>query len=286
LGVALAILAFPAIGTTIECRAAAGENHLYDRWQLSGSTALVLMNTKLRIDARDGTVGTELDLEDDLGFSPTKVEPRIALRWRPGRRHEIEAGYLFARRSSEATLDRTITVGDTIFDANADVQGLYDSDYASLTYRFAFNAEEGRQLGVGLGLGAYLLDFGVDALATATAEGEERSVDYSSEKSFIGPTGTLGLYGRFRVGESWYIEADARALYASIDRFEATVLDANGAARWYVSSKIALEAGYALSFIDVDVGPPTDGDGIINLDTSAKLQFSQQNFRLGLVWSP
>src|SRR5689334_2031077 len=82
----------------------ARESHLYDPFQLSGYIALLDLSTKVQVNSSDGTIGTEVDVENDLGAPKWVWEPAVSFRWRPGRRHELELGYLFARRSHEKGL--------------------------------------------------------------------------------------------------------------------------------------------------------------------------------------
>ena len=87
-------------------------SHLYDKFQVSASGTLLVLATKIRIDPDSGE-GTEIDVGDNLGIGSTTLQPRLALRWRPGRRHEIEGGYQWAKRSGEAVLQDTIVFRDT-----------------------------------------------------------------------------------------------------------------------------------------------------------------------------
>jgi hypothetical protein len=251
---------------------------LYDKFEVNVSATGIFVNSKIRIDGSDGP-GTEIDAEDDLGLAKLKLQPRASLRWRPGRRHELELGYQFARRTGETTLQRTIDFGDSTYVLGTDVHSQLNSDQAFLTYRFAFLAKERSQVGAGLGLGALLVDTRLQAL------GDDEVVDWTQEKKVTAPVGSLGLFGRFLSGDRWYFEVDARYFAVIIDRYDAQVLDLGAAARYFLSPSFGIEAGYGGSGIEVDVGPK---DTIIDRETLAggRLKFSLQNVRLGLVWLP
>jgi hypothetical protein len=242
----------------------------------------VILNSDIRIDGADGT-GTDIDVEDDLGMEKTKIQPRFSLRWRPGRRHELEGGYQWARRNADKTLARDINFGDSTFTAGADIHSVFNTDLAFLTYRFAFTAKERTQIGAALGLGVLFLDVGVEALGTGSGPLSGRSFDVS--KSVKGPLGSLGLYGRFLAGDSWQFELDARALKISIDRFHPRVLEAGGAARYYFSKSFAAELGYAASGIRVVVDPKTFENGSQGI-VSGEIKYSLQSVRLGVVIVP
>jgi hypothetical protein len=252
---------------------------LYDKLQVSFSLPLVILNADVRIDSKDGTIGTEVDAEEDLGLPTTNVEPRLALRWRLGRRHEVETGYQFVRRSVERTLERNIEFGDTTFDVGLRVKSTMDTDQAFLTYRFALMAHERTQVGVGLGLGAVFAKLELDGLSNSG------TVTISQHKSITGPLGSLGLYGRFLSGDRWYFEADARYVKVDIGRLDARIAELNGAARYSLSRLVALEAGYGISAVKLDIGPKTRITGEEGI-FSGLIKYSLQNVRLGVVLVP
>ena len=282
-GTFLAVLGLLFLGALpVAAQNAKQKANLYDKFQLNLSVTGVILNSDIRIDGSGGT-GTDIDVEDDLGMEKTKIQPRFSLRWRPGRRHELEGGYQWARRNADKRLSRDIEFGDSSFTAGADIHSTFNTDLAFLTYRFAFMAKERTQIGAALGLGVLFLDVGVEALGTGTGPGAGRSFEVG--KKVKGPLGSLGLYGRFLAGDSWQFEVDARALKISIDRFHPRVLEAGGAARYYFSQKFALELGYAASGIRVVVDPKTFENGSTGI-VSGEIKYSLQSVRLGAVIVP
>ncbi len=252
-------------------------NHLYDRFQVSASGSLLWLGSDIRIDGKNGSFGTDLDVEDDLGMPDTKLQPRFSFRWKPGRKHQLELGYQFARRSASKVLERTIAIGDTTFDAGVQVNTSFGTDNAFLTYRYAFVADERKQLGVGLGLGAFFFDVGVDALAGVGSQ----TVSYTGGRSFVGPTAALGLFGRFRTGDRWYLEPDVRYLQVSVDRVTGKVVEGSLLAQYYLSPKVGIEGGIGIKAVEIDVDPETDGG--FGPSIGARVKYSESQFRLGVV---
>jgi hypothetical protein len=250
--------------------------NLYDRLQVGASVTTVILNTNIRVDGSSGN-GTDVDAEDDLGLQKSRFEPRFALRWRPGRRHEFEVGYQFARRSAERVLDRDITFGDSTYPANADVATKFNSDQGFFAYRFAFLAKPRTQVGLVIGGGALFLNAALDAV------GSGGQVQYSQSQKVTGPIGSLGLYGRFLSGTRWSWEAEARYVRVSIDRFTAQVAEGGGAVRYTAWSHVTFEGGYGVSAIQVDIDPTSSsGSG----SRSGRIKYSLQNIRLGVVLIP
>lgn len=259
---------------------AQARNHLYDKFQVFASGSSVILNSNVRVDGQQN--GTDLDAEDDLGLDQFKLQPRGMLRWRPGKRHELEIGYQFARRSGQKILERDFTIGDSVFTAGLDAKTTFDTDQAFFAYRFAFLAKENTQVGVALGLGALFLDVGVDAVATVSNGGGSASGRISQSRSLTGPLGSIGLFGRFHLGKEWYLDTEARGVSVSIDRFTARVLEGGGALRYHFAQHWGGEFGYGVSAIRVTVEPKEDGVA----EFEGQLKYSLQNVRIGLIWVP
>jgi hypothetical protein len=265
-----------ALGAAPAAQAQSSIGNLYNKWQIDLSGAMVLMGSTIRVDGANGE-GTDVD-SDVLGLSKSRLEPRISARWRPGHKHELELGYQYARRDAEKTLDREVIFNDSTYDVGANIKTNFRTDQAFLTYRFALKAAERSQLGLGIGIGLLPFKFEIDALGSVNG-GEE--VTSSGEKSLLGPTASIGAYGRWLLGERWYIESDLRGIKIKIDRLHASVVEANLAGRYFLSPKFAADLGYGISSIRLEVDPRDSGKGF-----SGKIKYPLQHVRLGMVFTP
>jgi hypothetical protein len=258
------------------------KNHLHDRFQLSISGAQVWLGPKVRVDAGNGTPGTDIDGKD-VGASNSTLEPRLALRWRLGTRHELDVGYQFARRDGGRVLAETIYVADTSFAAGLRIESAFKADQAFLNYHFAFRVRERSQIGAALGVGVLFFHVDIDAISGATSGGPDTTITpYSASKGINVPTLSLGLYGRWRTGDRWYIESDARALKFAYGRVGVLVLEGGAAARYFVKPRFGVELGYGLSGLRVTLDPKTDGTPSV----TGRLRFTLQNLRLGVIATP
>jgi hypothetical protein len=271
IGVAVVAL----VGATPQARAQS-TSRLYDKWQIDLSGSVLVMGTDIRVDGSN-TDGTEIDGEDVLGLSREKIQPRVSARWRPGRRHEIELGYQFARRTGEKSLDRDIVIADSTYAVGLDLKTTLRTDQVFVAYRFAIRARERTQIGVGVGAGVFPFKLEVDRLVSAGGS----EVASSNERSLTGPFGSVGVYGRFLLGDRWYLEGDLRGIAVEIDRFEAGVVEGNLAGRYFLSDKWAMELGYGISAVTLTVNPPEDREGFFG-----KLDYPVHHIRLGVVLSP
>lgn len=257
--------------------AQAPRNHLYDKLQLNASATLLIYSTDLRIDPDSGN-GTTVNVESSLGLETTNLRPRLDGRLRLGRRHELEAGFQWATRSSQKVLGDTLTIGDSTFAAGLRVAVNLTTSQAFLAYRFAILAKERTQLGIGVGIGAILMHEDIDALAGTTSGGPDTAiVQFSHEKTFPWPTFSAGTYGRFRLGTRWYVGADARGVYLKIREFTATIFEGGGTVSYFFSNGVGAELGYTINAYSVAL------DHNEWSDFSGKLKYTCQGVRAGII---
>jgi hypothetical protein len=258
--------------------------HLYPKFELTASGSVNLFSTVVRADptAHPG-LGTEVSFENDLGSARDNFEPRGTLRWRPGRRHELEVGYLRAVRSSDRVLDRTLNFRDTSFAVGATIASSLRTSQAFLNYRYAFRVRPNSQIGAALGIGVLFLKASLNA--TVAAGGGPTTGDSATSK-LNGPVASVGLYGRFRAGETWYLEADGRGVYVAISNFTGTVVEGGLAARKFLSNAFGLELGWNIGFYKVTFDRPASGSGFLGSGFTGSVKYTVNTFRAGIVFQP
>jgi hypothetical protein len=257
-------------------------SHLYDKFQASASGTLLLLGTTIRIDPDNGE-GTEINLEDNLDIGSTTLQPRLALRWRPGRRHELEGGYQWAKRSGETVLQDTIVFRDTAYAAGLRVNTEAGTSQMFLAYRYAIMAKEKTQIGAAVGIGLIFLRSEIAAVAGATAGGPDTAIAQFSRKGNVnGPNASIGGYGRFQLSDKWYVEGDLRGIYIKIDNIKARVVELGGAGRYFLSDKVGLELGYNLGFYGVEI----DGtENFAGIERTGKISYTVNGWRVGGVYA-
>ncbi len=257
-------------------------NHLYDKFELGAYLSDAVLSTSIRIDNADGTRGTDVNLST-LGIPTSAVGPMFDATWKPGRRHELSLFYVGIGRSGTNTIVDTIFFADTSFAAGAKISSKFAAPTVGLTYRFAIMAKPNTQLGVQVGLGIIFFDVELNALAGATGGGADTTtVQYGVKENLAGPTASLGVFGKFRVGKKWYLQANGGAIGATVSNISATTWTVGGGVRYFFSNRFGIDGGYNFSGIDVTISNSGDG-GLLDPGFDGKISYTFQTFRLGVV---
>jgi hypothetical protein len=280
----LTLAALLTVTLTVVGSAQELDPHLYPRFELAASGTLLILGENIRIDPKDSPDdGTEFDAEDALGVPGESFQPRATFRWRPGRRHELEVGYQRVVRSSEKVLTDTIAFADTTFAAGLRINSNIKTSQAYLTYRYAFRVRPTSQIGAAIGLGAIFFGTDLTATAGATAGGADTTiVPFTRTGSFTGPTGSLGLYGRFKLGDRWYLDSDLRGLYLKIQNFKAEVVELGASGRYFFSPGFGAELGYQLGWYKVTLERAPDS-GFLGIGVAGSVKYTVSGFRGGVV---
>jgi hypothetical protein len=91
----------------------------------------------------------------------------------------------------------------------------------------------------------------------------------------------VGLYGRFQLGDRWYLESDLRGMFTEIDGYRIEILEAGVAGRYFLSPVVGAELGYDLGYYSES--EQRTGKHFFGLDFTGKVSYLVQGFRGGLV---
>jgi len=284
---ALALLALGLPGALAAQDSTTYRNHLYDKFQGSLDFTTVLNNSDARVDGSAGE-GTNLNFKDVLGISGSSIQPAIGVAWKPGRHTELDLSYQFINQSGTRSFNDSLVIGDNTVSGDIDANTKLGSDNFNLAFKYAIFAAEKHNIGLELGLGAIFFDLQFDATVTGTCTGPDctgsgpGTASASIHKSLPGPTGALGAYGEWRLGNRWYVGGDARGIGAKVDRFDVSIFQADAYARYYFSNKFGAGAGWYYNDVSVDVAPK--GGSSASSDLAGKVKFSYTSLRLGGIF--
>ena len=190
--------------------------------------------TQARLDASNGSAGTSLSFENNLGVEDSKTLPVVDFTWRLAKHHAFEGSFVSLHRNGTQALTGQVNWGDVTFPVTATVNSHFDSDIFRMAYRYSFLNEPGGELAVLLGVHYTKL---ATEIAAATGNlAKEYSVDY--------PLPTIGVRGSARVGDNWRVSGFAQLLKLKIDEYDGEVVNYGAGIEWAYWPSMYVGVGY------------------------------------------
>lgn len=206
--------------------------------------------TTVALSLPDSNNGTEISLEDDLGFDSGVDSFDLTVGAKLDDDFFIEASFFDLDRTTTFTLDRTITVEDAVFDVGAAVGSEFSSQIYRVTIGYKLISDPKWDLSVALG--AHLTDFtfgiaGAASVNGAGVSGVERGQD------FLAPLPTI--VGQAKVRPIRWLELRGRADYLdlTIDQYNGRLINLEASATAAITNNIAVGAAYRYTDYRLDI---------------------------------
>lgn len=164
---------------------------------IRGGGLIADFNSGLRLD-RSGGQGTDVSLENDLGFNKTTGSWFIDGSWHISGRHHLYVTYVDTRRDTTKTgISQPITIGGTTFQIGATIQAFIDNSYLSFDYGFGLTKNPKAEFVFTIGLSSVKVHTGAGLQAQTTTGGSvSRSLSTDAEDRSIFPVPGLQFSSR------------------------------------------------------------------------------------------
>jgi len=219
-----------------------------DRFRLSAGVFSASADTTVRLDADDGTAGTTLSAEDDLGYRDRSELGNVEVELRLRGRHHVRFNYWRFDRNATVVLDEPIQFGDDVYLVNDEVSSGLDVRNFAATY--AYDILRYDRFTLGFGLGVNLLEFRARAAVPA------RRV--SEEESRTGPIPAASMQALIRISERFHFEARGEYMNVDIDDYEGSLLNMHAALLFRFTRNLGVGLGY--TSLDHEVISRNPGD--------------------------
>ncbi|HEX5047317.1 MAG TPA: hypothetical protein VFX89_09375 [Gammaproteobacteria bacterium] len=169
----------------------------HERASVSFAAFITDRESTVRLDSANRG-GTDINMEDDLGFDPSLTVARIDGHYWFNKRHRFDGTYFDLNRSAEHRIDETINFGDNTYTINTLISGEQKFSIFKLDYTYAFLAPERGFLGLTGGLYVSKSTYTLTAGAANT-----ESEDLTAPLPVLGLRGDYAVTDRITLGGAW-----------------------------------------------------------------------------------
>lgn len=182
-------------------------------WRLNGGWFNSDATTTIRLDSERYGVGTEIDLEDDLGFATNMGVAFADLTWHFKSKHYLGLGYTDIDRTSTKTIDREIIWGDETYPVNGKISARFATRFVTLGYQYALYRREGFEIGprIAIPIVSITVGAGVES-ASGTTQKQSKEVTV--------PPPLVGVYFSARLHPKFYLQGNADYMKATVFGYE------------------------------------------------------------------
>ncbi|WP_416908985.1 MAG: hypothetical protein ACMVO5_05075 [Polymorphobacter sp.] len=226
----------------------AAAQRLSDTFSLQAAVYFPGVDSRVRVDATNGTTGSVVDFENDLGFDTNRTLPAFMAEWRPGDDWVLNAEYYAIGRENSTTIDRELTVGDTVYPVNASVRSGFDSDIIRFTVGNRFYQTKNFELGAAIGL--HGTDFSIFIEGEGAAGGQAGQFQ-SENRSVFAPLPTIGAFFTWEPAPKLSVNGRVDWLSLTIGEYSGRLVNTEISAAYRIQKNIDIGAMYR--FVDYRV---------------------------------
>ena len=202
------------------------------------------LDTDMQADSSDGTLGTALDLERDLGLDDAKTVFWAGGTWRASRRQNVDFDYTNLSRSATQETSIPIVFNGETFAVDTTTSTHFNTRLYSLRYRYSFYDQPKTRIGAALGIGAAKLSAGISGEGP-TGEPESESVDATI------PLPEIGLKGSTELARNLFFNAYFNYMAVRYKGWHGNASDLNAGFAYMLDPHWGVELNYVRRVWDV-----------------------------------
>jgi hypothetical protein len=196
--------------------------------------------TSLQLESPSG-LGTDIDLEKDLGLQATMTVARLEGYYRFGGRGRVDFTLFRYSRDATRQIDRTIEFGDNEYPVSTVVNTSADVTIFKAAYTFAALRRERGFFGITAGL--------YTASSRTRLDAQEIGVDSSND--IQAPLPVIGLRGAYHIGKRIALRGSVEWFGITTNKASGRLTDANIGVDYGFTERLALGLAYDDMSMDV-----------------------------------
>jgi hypothetical protein len=231
---------------------------LSDTWHFELGGLWASFNSSFQL-SRGDVLGAALNLEDDLNLSSDTTTWNVNGFWRFGSASSLGFVYTSFDRDGGNNLDRTITVGDTVFEADARIETESKLDFLQLYYRWSAINSGKTEAGFSFGLSTYKISASIAGEGTVTEGGESTFRRRAAEgEDIVAPIPVVGLFLNYAFTPNLILMADANFFRIDVSGVSGNVISSQAKLDYYFTKNFGAGVSIFGNYIRAEVTGDTD----------------------------
>lgn len=209
-----------------------------ERFKVSAGVFFPVNNTDVQVGTQNGTLGTNIDFEDDLGFKKNTGTFLADLQWRASRRSRFDLSYYRVARKSSYTLQRDITFGDHTYNVDARIDAFFNTDIYRFSYGYAFLLNPKFEAGLLVGAHIVGLDAGIGL------SGANVGASVHDNFGVTAPLPDLGIWGGYTFSKKWFINGEVDYFSLKVNDYKGRIIAYNIGIHYQIIKHLDAAVGY------------------------------------------
>jgi hypothetical protein len=223
-----------------------------ERFRLDMGGFFQEFSTTVRLDSASRGMGTEVNLEDDLGLKGSQANFRADGYWRFGRHARLDFAFINWNRRASRTLDRDFQIEDNVFHAGASVDTRLSVYTGELYYSYSLVNNPETEFALMLGVSTLFNSLSVEGQATVAGSGGTASGAFERQsRSLVAPIPAVGAHFRYTLLPGFLFSARIKGFGATIDNVKGSMLDWKVGLDYYPWKNVGVGAAWAQTDIRV-----------------------------------
>jgi len=237
--------------------ATSDSGYLTDEFYIAVGGYFPTVDSDIRLDAPDGSAGTDFDLEDGLGLESTTATGFGYFRWRFMPRHRIELEAFSLNRDGTSAATGPFRIGPVTGDAGVRLDTTFDLTIGRITYGYSFVRDDKQELGFLAGLHLAYADASIRMQGALSINGSAiTNTETKHGGNLVLPLPHIGGYYNYAFTPKLTGTVSVLAFYLDVGDVRGGLLEVDGALHYKLTKHFGIGGG--LKYFDVAVVDSTD----------------------------
>lgn len=221
-----------------------------ERFKISGGFFESVNNTNIKVSNTSGSIGTNINFENDLGFKKDAGTVLADFQWRSSSRSRFDLSYVNISRNANYSLQQDIVFGDNDYPVNAQINAFFNTKIYRFSYGYAILSKPTYE--AGLLIGAHI----VGANVGLSAVGNSAHLDLNNDFGFTAPLPDFGIWGGVTFSNRLALTGEFDYLSLTISDVNGQIIAFNGLLTYKIVKGLDVSAGYTGFNFEIGVTKP------------------------------